>query len=134
MPTRLAIDIYKEYYVSLYEFTRTFTYCHNSEGIKSLFAELEKSDIPDWAKQNFVDFILNHPPNFYSDFFSNFNMMTKHKEISENWLKEQAEGADKFDIIMSKVKERISLKKEGINFDDEIKYEGVQHILERYRN
>lgn len=136
MPWRLAISIYNEYYCALMLCYMQFEYLKEKkdEQIKSFFAELEKSDIPDWAKMHFVDFILNHPHNFRDVYFANREIMTtqQSEEKRDIWIKEQKEGSERIGVVLSKTYERIERKKEGITFDDEKKYEGIEHILRRY--
>lgn len=135
MAWRFALSIYKDYYRALfYYFSQIKIYKENyGEFIKSFFAELENSDIPDWAKHHFVDTTINHPIDFESIYYANQDMILNQddKTRTKQWENEQYEGFKKTFKIIESAEKRYKNKSEGTIYEDEEKYNGLIKLIEK---
>ena len=133
MTWKLALKVYKDYYRSLKFYFYVLENCNYNEFIKSFFAELEKSEIPDWARFHFVNRTINYPKDFDSIYFANQDLMLNQcdEERSKKWNTEQQEALKKIVKVVDLAEGRVKNKQQGIIYNDEEKYNGFIKLLEQ---
>lgn len=138
MTGKLALNIYKNYYKSLkfyfYVLNNCNYNCNYKEFIKSFFAELENSEIPDWARFHFVTRTINYPKDFDSIYFANLDLMLNQcddESRSEKWIAEQQEALKQTAKVVDLAEERVKNKRHGTIYQDEEKYDGFIELLEK---
>ena len=124
MGWRLWPDICREYYsgmVYAYDLMVYYDDYHRDPVLRRFFVALEKSNLPNWAKENFLTMFSFNYITFTKIFFANKGII-KATDRAEEWEQEQKRGLIKIKDIIG-----VSAEKDITN-GESLKYIGISML------
>lgn len=128
MGWRLWPDVCKEYYGAMY-YVYDLMVCYNGYQrdlpLRRFFVELQKSDLPEWAKENFLTMFSGNFITWTNIYFANKKII-EDSEKAEEWKKEQEKGMKEIIKIVADAGKRELIK--GEISEEEKKYVGISML------
>lgn len=126
MGWRLWPDVCKEYFDGMFWVLDIMTYFndyHRELPLRKFFVELQKSDLPNWAKENFLT-MFSHDLNLLTDIFIANRKIISESDKAEEWEKQQKKGMEEIRKIVVATGERENKEID----EEEMKYVGISKL------